>query len=146
MRDAVSPAAKVTFSADGSGAEGAQVAVAVIGETPYAEFQGDRSDLALDPADVATVKALKKSGARVVVVLVTGRPMILDSILADADAIVAAWLPGTEGAGVADVLFGDYKPTGKLSYSWPRSMAQLPINVGDAKYDPLFPFGYGLTY
>ena len=146
IRGAVSPAAKVTFSVDGSGADGAQVAVAVIGETPYAEFQGDRSDLALDPADVATVKALKKSGARVVVVLVTGRPMILDSILADADAIVAAWLPGTEGAGVADVLFGDYKPTGKLSYSWPRSMAQLPINVGDAKYDPLFPFGYGLTY
>ena len=143
---AVSPAAKVTFSVDGSGAEGAPVAVAVIGETPYAEMQGDRSDLALDPADVATVKALKKSGARVVVVLVTGRPMILDSILADADAIVAAWLPGTEGAGVADVLFGDYKPTGKLSYSWPRSMAQLPINVGDAKYDPLFPFGFGLTY
>ena len=80
------------------------------------------------------------------VVLVTGRPMILDSILADADAIVAAWLPGTEGAGVADVLFGDYKPTGKLSYSWPRSMAQVPVNVGDAKYDPLFPFGFGLTY
>ena len=146
IRGAVSPASKVTFSLDGSGADGAPVAVAVIGETPYAEMQGDRSDLALDPADVATVKALKKSGARVVVVLVTGRPMILDSILADADAIVAAWLPGTEGAGVADVLFGDYKPTGKLSYSWPRSMAQLPINVGDAKYDPLFPFGYGLTY
>lgn len=146
LRKTVSPAAKVTFSADGSGAEGAQVAVAVIGETPYAEMQGDRSDLALDPGDVATVKALKKSGARVVVVLVTGRPMILDSILADADAIVAAWLPGTEGAGVADVLFGDYKPTGKLSYTWPRSMAQLPINVGDAKYDPLFPFGFGLTY
>jgi beta-glucosidase len=146
VRDAVGTTGKVTFSVDGSGAEGAPVAVAVIGETPYAEMQGDRSDLALDPADVATVKALKKSGARVVVVLVTGRPMILDSILADADAIVAAWLPGTEGAGVADVLFGDYKPTGKLSYSWPRSMAQLPINVGDAKYDPLFPFGFGLTY
>jgi beta-glucosidase len=139
-------ASNVTYTLDGSGADGAPVAVAVIGETPYAEMQGDRSDLSLDPADVATVKALKKSGARVVVVLVTGRPMILDSILADADAIVAAWLPGTEGAGVADVLFGDYKPTGKLSYSWPRSMAQLPINVGDAKYDPLFPFGFGLTY
>jgi beta-glucosidase len=146
MRNAVGTTGKVTFSVDGAGAGGAPVAVAVIGETPYAEMQGDRSDLALAPADVATVKALKKSGARVVVVLVTGRPMILDSILADADAIVAAWLPGTEGAGVADVLFGDYKPTGKLSYSWPRSMAQLPINVGDAKYDPLFPFGFGLTY
>ena len=113
--------------------------MAVIGETPYAEMQGDRSDLALDPADVATVKALKKSGARVVVVLVTGRPMILDSILADADAIVAAWLPGTEGAGVADVLFGDYKPTGKLSYSWPRSMAQIPDQRGRREVRPAVP-------
>ena len=60
--------------------------------------------------------------------------------------MVAAWLPGTEGAGVADVLFGDHKPTGKLSFSWPRSMAQIPVNVGDANYDPLFTFGFGLTY
>jgi beta-glucosidase len=59
---------------------------------------------------------------------------------------VAAWLPGTEGAGVADVLFGDYRPTGRLSYSWPRTAAQLAIHRGDAGYDPLFPFGYGLTY
>ena len=67
-------------------------------------------------------------------------------VLGDADAIVAAWLPGTEGAGVADVLFGDYAPTGKLSHSWPRTMAQVPINWGDAGYDPLFAYGYGLTY
>ena len=145
IRGAVSPTTKVTFSADGTGAEGADVVVAVIGETPYSEMQGDRTDLALDPGDVAVVRTLQKAGKPVVVVLVTGRPMILDPVLG-ADAIVAAWLPGTEGAGVADVLFGDYKPTGKLSYSWPRSMAQLPINVGDAKYDPLFPFGFGLTY
>jgi beta-glucosidase len=146
IRTAAGPEGKVSFSADGSGAAGAAVAVAVIGETPYAEMQGDRADLALDPADVATVRALKQSGARVVVVLVSGRPLILQPILADADAIVAAWLPGTEGDGVADVLFGAHKPTGKLSYSWPRSMAQVPINVGDPKYDPLFPYGYGLTY
>ena len=145
IRDAASPATKVTFSADGSGAAGADVVVAVIGETPYAEMQGDRTDLALDPGDVAAVRELQKAGVPVVVVLVTGRPMILEPVLG-ADAVVAAWLPGTEGAGVADVLFGDYKPTGKLSYSWPRSMAQLPVNVGDAKYDPLFPFGFGLTY
>lgn len=62
------------------------------------------------------------------------------------DAIVAAWLPGTEGRGVTDVLFGDFKPTGKLSVSWPRSMDQIPINVGDANYDPLFKFGHGLGY
>ena len=146
IRDAVSPGTKVTFSADGSGAEGADVVVAVIGETPYAEMQGDRTDLALDPGDVAAVRALEKAGVPVVVVLVTGRPMILEPVLAGARAIVAAWLPGTEGHGVADVLFGDYKPTGKLSYSWPRSMAQVPINVGDPRYDPLFPFGFGLTY
>ena len=60
--------------------------------------------------------------------------------------MVAAWLPGSEGEGVADVLFGDYKPTGKLPFSWPRSMAQIPINVGDGTYDPLFAYGFGLTY
>jgi len=72
--------------------------------------------------------------------------MIINSVLEQADAFVAAWLPGTEGQGVADVLFGDYKPTGKLSYTWPRSMDQIPINIGDKNYDPLFPYGFGLTY
>lgn len=146
IRKAVSPTTQVTFAADGSGAAGADVVVAVIGETPYAEMLGDRTDLALDPGDVSTVHALKKAGVPLVVVLLSGRPMILEPVLADADAIVAAWLPGTEGQGVADVLFGDYRPTGKLSYSWPRSMAQLPLNVGDSRYDPLFAFGFGLTY
>jgi beta-glucosidase len=79
-------------------------------------------------------------------VLISGRPLILEPILGDADAIVAAWLPGTEGAGVADVLFGDYAPSGKLSHSWPRSNSQIPINWGDPSYSPLFPYGYGLTY
>ena len=82
----------------------------------------------------------------VVLVLISGRPMILGPALDLADAVVVAWLPGSEGSGVADVLFGEYKPTGKLPVSWPRSNDQLPINVGDAKYDPLFPFGFGLTY
>jgi beta-glucosidase len=81
-----------------------------------------------------------------VVVLVAGRPMILDQILPYADAVVMAWLPGSEGAGVTDVLFGDVKPTGKLPMSWPRTMQQIPINVGDVTYDPLYPFGHGLTY
>jgi beta-glucosidase len=72
--------------------------------------------------------------------------MILGSVVDEADALVAAWLPATEGQGVADVLFGDHAPTGRLSHSWPRSMAQIPINFGDPGYDPLFPFGYGLTY
>ena len=72
--------------------------------------------------------------------------MILDSVLDQADAILAAWLPGTEGDGVADVLFGDYKPTGKLSFSWPRSMAEIPSHPGDKNYDPLFKLGYGLSW
>lgn len=67
-------------------------------------------------------------------------------MLDQCDAFVAAWLPGTEGEGVTDIIFGDYKPTGKLSFSWRRSMAQIPINVGDADYDPLFQYGFGLTF
>ena len=81
-----------------------------------------------------------------VVVLVSGRPMIVTDVLPQVDAFVAAWLPGTEGQGVADVLFGDHDFIGTLPMSWPRDIGQLPINVGDAEYDPLFPYGYGLTY
>ena len=137
---------EVTLSADGTGAMGADVAVVVVGEKPYAEFFGDREDLALDKDDLAAIANVKKAGIPVVVVVVSGRPLILGDALGQADAVVAAWLPGTEGQGVADVLFGDYKPTGKLSFTWPRTMAQIPINVGDAAYDPQFPFGFGLTY
>ena len=82
----------------------------------------------------------------VVLVLLSGRPLILGEALDLCDGLVAAWLPGTEGAGVADVLFGTKAPTGKLPVSWPRSMAQIPINVGDAAYDPLFAYGFGLGY
>jgi beta-glucosidase len=143
---AAAPSARVAYAADGAGAAGADVGVVVVGERPYAEFEGDRFDLSLDPEDQTAIANVKKAGIPLVLVLVSGRPMILGDALAQADAVVAAWLPGTEGTGVADVLFGDYKPTGKLSFSWPRSMAQIPINVGDAQYDPLFPYGFGLTY
>ena len=146
IRAAVLGGASVTYSRDGSGANGADVGVVVIGETPYAEGVGDRSDLSLAAEDVAAVRAVRSAGVPTVVVLVSGRPLILGPILADADAIVAAWLPGTEGAGVADVLFGDVAPTGKLSHSWPRTMAQIPLNWGDPAYDPLFPYGHGLSY
>jgi beta-glucosidase len=146
IRQAVSKNTKVTFSPDGSGAEGASVSIAVVGETPYAEAGGDRSDLSLAQADLDVIKNLKAAGIPVVVVLLSGRPMIIDKALPNADAFLAAWLPGTEGEGVADVIFGDYHPTGKLSFSWPRSMDQVPINIHSANYDPLFKFGYGLTY
>ena len=146
IRGAVSGITKVTYSKDGSGAEGASVGVAVVGEKPYAEMQGDRADLTLEPEDVRVIYNLRRAGVPVVVILLSGRPMILGDALSRADAFLAAWLPGTEGEGVADVLFGDYKPTGKLSFSWPRSMAQIAIHKGDPNYNPLFPYGFGLTY
>jgi beta-glucosidase len=120
--------------------------VVVIGERPYAEGQGDDGELALAAEDVAAVQAARATARRVVVVLVAGRPLILAPILDVADAIVVAWLPGSEGAGVADVLFGDHPPSGKLPHSWPRTIAQVPINVGDEPYDPLFAYGFGLAY
>ena len=79
------------------------------------------------------------------VVVVSGRPMIIPpSMLPNIDALVAAWLPGSEGEGVADDLFGNHPYTGKLPVTWPRSVSQEPINIGDRQYDPLFPFGFGL--
>jgi beta-glucosidase len=140
------PDAQITLAADGTGGAGAEVGVVVIGEEPYAEFMGDKADLSLAPADVEAVRAMKAANLKVVVVLVTGRPLVLEPILPLADAIVAAWLPGTEGDGVADVLYGFHPPTAKLSMSWPASMAQIPINVGDPTYEPLFPYGHGLTF
>jgi beta-glucosidase len=137
---------EITFSKDGSGAEGATVGVVVIGEKPYAEGRGDRTDLTLAKEDIKVLQTIKKAGIPVVVILLSGRPMILNETLEQADAFIAAWLPGTEGQGVADVLFGDYKPTGKLSFSWPRTMEQIPVNIGDKGYNPLFKYGFGLSF
>jgi beta-glucosidase len=146
IRSKASKNTRVTFSIDGSGASGADVGLAVVGETPYAEMFGDRTDLALAKEDVQAINNMKQAGIPVILVLISGRPMILSDVLPKVDAVLAAWLPGSEGGGVADVLFGDYKPTGKLSITWPRSMAQIPAHAGDRAYDPLFPFGFGLTY
>jgi beta-glucosidase len=137
---------RLTFEDDASGAERADVVVVVIGEEPYAEEKGDRGRLAIHPGEQALVAAAKRSGKPVVVVLITGRPLILGEVLDAADALVVAWLPGTEGGGVADVLVGAARPTGKLSCSWPREMKDIPVNVGDASYSPLFPYGFGLSY
>lgn len=137
--------AHITYSRDGSGAKSADLAIAVIGETPYAEFEGDRTDLRLAAEDVAAVKNLKKAGIPVVAVIVSGRPLVIDEILHDADAIVAAWWPGTEGDGVADVLTGSHRPTGKLSFTWPAA-ASTSFHRGDPGYKVLYPFGHGLTF
>ena len=146
IKSAVSPSTQVTYSNDGTEANGADIAIAVVGETPYAEMYGDRTDLHLAAEDLTTIQNLKAAGLPVVVVIVSGRPLIVTDELSKWDALIAAWLPGTEGEGVADVLFGDYKPTGKLSYTWPRSMDQIPVHYDDTAADPLFKYGFGLTY
>jgi beta-glucosidase len=146
IKNTVSSKTQVTFSKDGSGVSGADVCIVVVGETPYAEGRGDREDLSLSAEDQEIIEKAKTANVPVVVVLISGRPLLIDKALKNSNAFIAAWLPGTEGQGVADVLFGDYKPTGKLPHSWPRNMQQIPINVGDKNYDPLFPYGFGLTY
>jgi beta-glucosidase len=145
IRKAAAPA-KVTFSADGADARGADAAIVVIGEQPYAEMKGDRKDLNLAPEDLALVKKVKEAGIPVVTILLCGRPLILGPALEASDAFLAAWLPGTEGQGVADVLFGDHKPRGKLPHTWPASMDQVPLKAGDSAGKPLFAYGFGLTY
>lgn len=147
IRAAAAPGGAVAYARDGRGAAGHDVAVVVVGEGPYAEYAGDRRDgLGLDAVDVEVLDAVRASGVPTVVVLVSGRPLVVTERLPGWSALVAAWLPGTEGAGVADVLFGDHAPGGRLPVSWPRSAAQLPLNVGDADYDPLFAYGFGLSY
>jgi beta-glucosidase len=145
IKETVSPQTMITYSQDGANATGADLGIVVIGETPYAEWMGDRQTLELSEEDIAVVDKMKQAGMPLLVVLISGRPLIIEKVIDKADAFVAAWLPGTEGRGVTDVLFGDFKPAGKLSFSWPRSMSQIPINVGDANYDPLFKYGFGLT-
>lgn len=126
----------------------ADVGVAVVAERPYAEGVGDSSDLALPAADLAMVQRLRDSSNRLVLVVLAGRPVDITDLLPLADAVVVAWLPGTEGQGVADVLFGRYPFTGKLPYTWPRSADQLPFDFSALPADgpdaPLFPAGFGL--
>ncbi|HET6823045.1 MAG TPA: glycoside hydrolase family 3 protein, partial [Anaerolineales bacterium] len=129
----------------------ADMGIVVIAEQPYAEGVGDRADLSLSQAEVNLISAMREKSQTVIVILLSGRPRVITEQLPLAEAWVAAWLPGTEGGGIADVLFGDFPFIGKLSYSWPRSNEQLPINIYNAKDKtgckaPLFPFGYGLEY
>ncbi|GIH22326.1 beta-glucosidase [Acrocarpospora phusangensis] len=154
LREALG-AANVTFSetADGVDPSAYDAVVAVIGETPYAEFLGDlgRRTLAaseLYPGDLAVLDKVSGKGTPVVTVYVTGRPLWVNKELNRSDAFVVAWLPGTEGGGVADLLVSHRGPgyTGKLPYSWPKAACQPPLNPGDTGYDPLFPLGYGLRH
>jgi beta-glucosidase len=155
----------VTFSEDASAPiDPKSTGIVVVGETPYSEGFGDVGGplWAYDPgdhnvprppktmmfsaADSAAIDKVCAQAKRCVVVVVSGRPMIIDPAqLQRMDGLVAAWLPGSEGTGVADDLFGDRPYTGRLPVSWPRSVAQEPINVGDADYHPLYPFGFGLS-
>lgn len=170
IRDKVG-AANVTFSIDGAGVNVADfdAVIAVIGETPYSENFGDIAtalgnrnspDTSLRtlelgvrmPEDRAVLRAVSGQGVPVVTVLVSGRVLYANAELNLSSAFVAAWLPGTEGGGVADVLFRNRNGsigndfTGRLPVSWPRSACQTALNVGDPGYDPQFAFGYGLTY
>ena len=140
--------AEFSQSTDGTGAKGADVGVVVIGEKPYSEFMGDNADLTLSQEDIEAVANVKKAGVPVVVVILSGRPLVLGPVLDQADAIIAAWLPGSEGDGVADVLYGDYAPTGKLARSWPKatSQANQTIMSEGITLDPQFAYGFGLTY
>ncbi|HKF74737.1 MAG TPA: glycoside hydrolase family 3 N-terminal domain-containing protein [Candidatus Dormibacteraeota bacterium] len=120
------------------------VGIAVVGETPYAEGSGDTATMALAPGDAAVVKAICSHTKQCVVILVSGRPLIVGRQLAESSAFVAAWLPGSEGEGVADVLFGEHPFTGRLPVSWPAAVGQEPLDSGDGQ-TPLFPFGYGIS-
>ncbi|KAI3721898.1 hypothetical protein L2E82_32917 [Cichorium intybus] len=148
VKSTVDPTTEVVYSEDPTPdfimSNNFSYAIVVTGEYPYSETSGDSQNLTIPepgPTTITNVCGLVEC----VVVLITGRPVVIEPYVPSMDALVAAWLPGTEGQGVTDVLFGDYGFTGKLAYTWFRTVDQLPMNVGDSNYDPLYPFGYGLT-
>ena len=146
FKSAVADSNSIHYSKYGENLLNPDVVVVVVGEKPYSEGVGDRESLHFSYEDIKLLKKVKNSNLPYVVVLISGRPMIINEALAESDAFVAAWLPGTEGKGISDVIFGDYNFTGRLSMTWPKSMKQIPINYGDSNYDPLFQFGFGLSY
>jgi len=145
----------VELSKTGKYSEKPDVAIIVFGEDPYAEFQGDKTNVGYDPfgqKEVQLLRQLQSQDIPTISIFLSGRPLWVNPELNASNAFVAAWLPGTEGAGIADVLFRDnngmiaHDFKGKLSYSWPKTAGQTPLNYGDENYDPLFPYGFGLTY
>jgi beta-glucosidase len=143
----VAPGNDFFYTADASDWENEDIGIVVIGETPYAEGYGDiySIDNILSQQDIDAVKRMKSYNIPVIVILVTGRPINISEIYPYADAIIAAWLPGTEGQGIADVIFGDYSPMGRLGHTWPKNNSQVPVNFGDAGYSPLYSYNYGIT-
>jgi beta-glucosidase len=139
----VSPDATLVFQADGEfGAERGEVGIVVLSEPPYSEGEGDRVDLSLPAEEVELVRRVRGQCDVLVLVIYSGRPLIIGNVLDSCDAVVAGWLPGTEANGVADVLFGRQPFTGRLPYDWPATMDQVTSRNGHA---PLFPISYGLT-
>ncbi|VAI21942.1 unnamed protein product [Triticum turgidum subsp. durum] len=148
IKSTVDPSTEVVFSEnpDSAAVDSGKYdyAIVVVGEPPYAETFGDNLNLTIPAPGPSVIQSVCKS-VRCVVVLISGRPLVVEPYIGAMDAFVAAWLPGSEGQGVTDVLFGDYGFSGKLARTWFKSVDQLPMNVGDKHYDPLFPFGFGLT-
>ncbi|KAM7259470.1 hypothetical protein ACFE04_015211 [Oxalis oulophora] len=148
VKNTVNPTTQVIYNENPDAnfvkSNGFSYAVVVVGEPPYAETFGDSLNLTITAAGLNTINNVC-GVVKCVVVVISGRPVVIQPYLESIDALVAAWLPGTEGQGVADVLFGDYGFTGKLARTWFKTVDQLPMNVGDKHYDPLFPFGFGLT-
>ncbi|KAJ3673261.1 hypothetical protein LUZ60_006635 [Juncus effusus] len=148
VKSTVDPSTTVVFSenptTDYLKTQNFNYAIVVVGELPYSETAGDSLNLTLPDPGPSTIQTVCAS-VKCIVVLVTGRPVVIKPYVEKMDALVAAWLPGSEGQGVADVLFGDYGFGGKLSRTWFKSVDQLPMNFGDQNYDPLFPFGFGLV-
>lgn len=126
----------------------ADVAIVVVGETPYAEGFGDRSgeELVLSAQNQALIKAYHSAGKKVITLMVSGRPMLVNEQIDQSAAFVAVWLPGSEGQGIAEVLFGEANFSGKLGFSWPGDVSQIGIHQDDANYAPRYPYGYGLRY
>ncbi|KAB5512220.1 hypothetical protein DKX38_029248 [Salix brachista] len=148
IQNTVDPSTEVVYKenpdADFVKSSNFSYAVVVVGEPPYAETSGDSLNLTISEPGPSTIQNVC-GAVKCVTVIISGRPVVIQPYVGLMDALVAAWLPGTEGQGVADVLFGDYGFTGKLSRTWFKTVDQLPMNVGDRHYDPLFPFGFGLT-
>lgn len=152
LRENVEEDEQIVYSAEGdfagalSGGEHAQISIVVVAERPYAEGLGDNGNISLTDEDIALIEKMRAVSDKLVVVLLSGRPLLIADQLALADAFVAAWLPGSEAAGISDVLFGDKPFSGKLSFSWPRSTSQVPLSALKADAEPpLFPVGFGLS-